>query len=91
VGLRVGIAFPRIFTLIFGPEGRVGFASVGNDPNRVNGFDAELTGMVGLESYFKRKWLFTLEMHFGHEFGPGDLPSGGLIVRTWVGFAYVFR
>ena len=92
VGFRFGIAMPSIFTLIFGPEGRVGFASVGDTtPGRANGLDAELTGMVGLESYFKRKWLFSLEMHFGHLFGAGGLPGGGFIYRTWVGFAYVFR
>ncbi len=91
LGFRFGIAMPRVFTLIFGPEGRIGFASVGDTPARQNGLDAELTGMVGLESYFKRKWLFTLEMHFGHLFGTGSLPGGGFIYRTWVGFAYVFR
>jgi len=53
--------------------------------------DAELTGMVGLESYFRRKWLFSLEMHFGHLFGTGGLPGGEFIYRTWFGFAYVFR
>lgn len=92
VGFRFGIAMPRVFTLIFGPEGRVGFASVGDTtPGRANGLDAELTGMVGLESYFKGKWLFSLEMHFGHLFGTGGLPGGGFIYRTWFGFAYVFR
>ncbi len=92
VGFRFGIAMPRVFTLIFGPEGRIGFASVGDTtPGRANGLDAELTGMVGLESYFKRKWLFSLEMHFGHLFGAGGLPGDGFIYRTWFGFAYVFR
>ena len=90
IGFRVGIAFPRIFTLIFGPEGRIGFASVGDSPNRADGLDAELTGMVGLESFIKRKFLVSLEMHFGHEFGAGQLPGGELIVRGWVGFGYVF-
>ena len=91
VGFRFGIAMPRVFTLIFGPEGRIGFASVGDTtPGRANGLDAELTGMVGLESYLKRKWLLSLEMHFGHLFGAGGLPGGEFIYRTWVGFAYVF-
>jgi hypothetical protein len=92
VGFRFGIAMPRVFTLIFGPEGRIGFASVGDTtPGRANGLDAELTGMVGLESYLKRKWLLSLEMHFGHLFGAGGLPGGEFIYRTWFGFAYVFR
>jgi hypothetical protein len=91
LGFRFGIAMPRIFTLIFGPEGRMGFASVGDSPNRLNGLDAELTGMVGLESYLKRRWLVSLEMHFGHLFGAGSLPGGQFIYRTWFGFAYVFR
>ena len=90
VGFRFGIAMPRIFTLVFGPEGRVGFASVGESPNRGNGLDAEVMGMVGLESYFKRRWLFSLERHFGHLFGTGTLPDGNFIYRTWFGFAYVF-
>ena len=91
LGFRFGIAMPRIFTLIFGPEGRIGFASVGDSPNRENGVDAELSGMVGLESFLKRKWLLSLEMHFGHLFGTGDLPGGDFIYRTWFGFAYIFR
>lgn len=91
LGFRFGIAMPRLFTLIFGPEGRIGFASIGDSPDRQNGLDAELTGMVGLESYFRRKWLFSLEMHFGHLFGVGGLPGGTFIYRTWAGFAYVFR
>src|SRR5512139_2354579 len=90
IGFRVGIAFPRIFTLIFGPEGRVGFASIGSTPNRQDGLDAELTGMVGLESFIHHEWIVSLEMHFGHEFGAGQLADGALIVRGWVGFGYVF-
>ncbi len=85
VGARFGIPMPKIFTLFVGPEVGLGFASVGSDPNRTNGFDGEVLVVFGLEALYKDKWIFTNEWNAGGSFGSNGLNGHG-ILRVWFGF-----
>jgi hypothetical protein len=85
VGARFSIALPKVFSLILGPEARFGFATIGDDGFRANGFDGAVYAVIGLESFFKNKWFFNLQFDGGGYFGSGGLWDDGMF-NAYFGF-----
>ncbi len=85
VGARFSIALPKVFSIIVGPEARLGFATIGEDDFRANGFDGAVYIVFGLESFFRNKWFFNLQFDGGGYFGSDELWDDGLF-NAYFGF-----
>ncbi len=85
VGARFSIALPKVFSIVVGPEARLGFATLGDDNARRNGFDGAFYAVMGLESFFKNKWFFNLQFDAGGYFGSEELWDDPMF-NAYVGF-----
>jgi hypothetical protein len=89
IGVRFGIALPKIFSIIAGLESRFGFASVNGfgGGDRFNFFDGATYAVIGLESFFKDKWYFNVENDIGAAYGSNGVGADPLF-NILFGFGY---